>query len=339
MQLRIEVLVQRGEITESFHRVQAALVTTGGERRCVTASPERITTFRSAAKPFQLLPLVERGHADRLACSAEELAVMTSSHTGSARHVEMVAGLLARIGLSAADLRCGYHEPLDPGSRERLADHPEERTALYNNCSGKHAAMLALARFEGWSTHDYQRLDHPVQRLMRETFADVTGLSPGSIPVAVDGCSVAVFGVPLERMALAYARLGAASAEGSPRERSLARIREAMRTFPVAVGGAQRFSTALMAACDGRIVAKGGAEGLECLAVPEAGLGVAVKCEDGQERAVAPAVLALLEHAGAIREDELERLAAWRRPVVRNHAGLEVGAVVARVETLVANGT
>jgi L-asparaginase II len=332
MQLRIEVLVRRGGIVESRHRLQAALVTPGGEIRAATETPGVVTTFRSAAKPFQLLELVERGHADRWGFTPEELAVMSSSHTGSPHHLEIVAGILRRIGRGPEDLRCGFHEPLDAESRARLALHPEERSALYNNCSGKHAGMLALALSEGWPTEGYERLDHPVQQIMRRTIAEMTGVPADDVATAVDGCSVPVFGVPLSAMARSYARLADARPEGTPRDRALARIRDALRSFPFAVGGAQRFSTALMAAGGGRIVAKGGAEGLECVALLESRLGLAVKCEDGNDRAVSPAVIALLEHAGHLGSTEITALEAWRRPVLHNHAGLEVGVIEARLE-------
>ena len=149
MRALIEVVVRRGDIPESRHRVQAALSNPGGALEAETAEPHLITTFRSAAKPFQLLPLVERGHAERWRWSDEELAVMAASHTGSAYHVRQVTGILERLGLSPAHLACGYHEPLDPESRVLLAADPGARSPLYNNCSGKHAGMLCLALSEG----------------------------------------------------------------------------------------------------------------------------------------------------------------------------------------------
>jgi L-asparaginase II len=331
MRLSIEVLVRRGSIDESRHLLEAAVVRPDGSIVAATDHLHRITTFRSAAKPFQLLSLVERGHADAYGFIDEELAVMASSHTGSARHVELVSGILARAGVSVADLACGWHEPLDPGSRELLAREPSKRSALYNNCSGKHAGMLALARAEGWPTAGYERLDHPLQQLLKRTTAEMCGLASETVPIGIDGCSVPVIGAPLDAMARAYARLACASASGGARDAALVRIREAMRAFPIAAGGEQRFSTALIQASGGRVVSKGGAEGLECFALVEAGIGGAVKCEDGNDRAVAPAVIALLERLGELSNDALARLAPWRRPVIRNHAGIEAGALEARV--------
>src|SRR5215831_6215175 len=305
MRLQIEVVVRRGRIAESRHHIRAAVSDPAGRLVAGTADATTVTTFRSAAKPFQVLPLVERGHADRWGVSDEELAVMTSSHTGSPYHVGLVRGLLDRAGLSDRQMACGYHDPPDLESMAYLATHPGERTAIYNNCSGKHAGMLYLARAEGWPLEGYERASHPVQQLMRRTVAEICGMSPEAVEVAVDGCSVSVFGVPLTAMARAFAVLASAQPMGPDRSLALDRIRRAMQRHPRAVGGKGRFSTALMEAGGTHFVAKGGAEGLECLGVPARSLGIAVKCEDGQSRGVTPAVIALLAQLGEITPDEL----------------------------------
>jgi L-asparaginase II len=330
MRVQLDVVLWRGGIVESRHRMQLAVSDPEGALALETDSAAMETTFRSAAKPFQLLPLVERGHADRWGWSDEQLAVMTASHIGSASHVALVAGILQKMGLEERHLACGYHDPLDPQSLAHLRAHPEARGPLYNNCSGKHAGMLCLALSEGWPVEHYERPEHPVQQLMRRTIAEMCGLPPDRLAVAVDGCSVMVFGAPLARMARAFARLASASAtDADPRERALARIRGAMQAHPRAVGGVGRLSTALMEAAPGRLVAKGGAEGLECVGLPTARLGLALKCEDGHMRAVAPALVAVIERLGWMPGAAPEALAEWRHPVLRNHAGLEVGSLEA----------
>jgi len=334
MRLHIEVLVWRGTVLESRHRVQAALCRPDGRLEAATEQAGFVTTFRSSAKPFQLLPLVERGHADRWELNAEQLAIMAASHTGSRYHLALVAGILERLGLSDRHLACGFHEPLDPEVLADVRAHPGHRSALHNNCSGKHAGMLCLALSEGWPLAGYEQPDHPVQQLMRRTVAELCGLRPDQVAVAIDGCGASVFGLPLAAMARGYARLAAAAASEDPRQHALHRIRTAMAAYPMAVGGAGRFSTLLMQATGGRLLAKGGAEGLECVALPERGLGLAIKCEDGQVRGIPPAAIALLEQWGVLSEIELERLDAVRRPRVRNHAGIEVGRLEAVVESL-----
>ena len=334
MRLRIDATVWRGPIAESRHRFQAAVSAPDGALAAQTDEPRMVTTFRSAAKPFQLLPLVERGHAARWGFDDETLAVMTGSHIGSRYHVALVSGILARIGLSDHDLACGFHEPLDPESLVQIRMHPADRSPLYNNCSGKHAGMLALALAEGWPTQGYEQAGHPVQQHMKRAVADSCGVAPESLSVGVDGCSVSVFGVPLSGMARAYARLATARADGDAREQAMARIRDAMRAWPRATGGAGRLSSALMERAPARLVAKGGAEGLECVGLTERGLGLALKCEDGQSRAIGPALMGLLEQLEVLSEDEMTKLADLRGPVIRNHAGLEVGSLTAQVRVL-----
>ena len=325
MRIQLDVVVWRGSVAEARHRVQAAVTDARGTVIAASGAPELHTTFRSAAKPFQLLPLVERGHAASWGFDDEQLAVMAASHTGSAYHLRVVRSILDRIGLSHVHLACGYHDPLDPESLAHLATHPEERTALYNNCSGKHAGMLALALSERWPVAGYESAEHPLQQLMRATVAERCGLQPEQLSVGIDGCSVSVFGAPLAAMARSYARFAAARPGGEPREAAMSRIREAMIAHPVATGGDARFSTVLMQATQGRLVAKGGAEGLECVGVPERGLGLAVKCEDGAARAVAPAVIALLEHLDLLDAPARSGLGSWRTPALKNVVGLEVG--------------
>lgn len=330
---RIQMMVWRGAIAESRHRVDAIVCDPDG--RIVFDGGAITTTFRSAAKPFQLLPLVERGHAAHWGWSDEQLAIMAASHAGSAYHVALVAGILERLGLDERNLECGFHEPFDPASRATVVCDPEQRSAIYNNCSGKHAGMLCLAKSEGWPVEGYTHADHPVQRLMRQVVAEMSGLEPEQLEVAVDGCGVSVFGLPLAGMARAYARLAAAPADDGDRNRALARIRRAMQSHPRAVSGQGRFDTALMEATAGRVLSKGGAEGMQCIAVPGRGIGIALKVEDGQARASAPAALAVLEALGVLEPEELEALDAWRCPVIRNHAGTVVG----RIEVRVTNGT
>jgi L-asparaginase II len=332
MPLRIEVRVWRGTILESWHRVQAAVCDADGRLEAGTERPDLVTTFRSAAKPFQLLPLVERGHAARWGLTDEHLAVMASSHTGSSYHLRLVGELLERLGLGDEHLACGYHAPIDAEALAEVLAHPERRSAIHNNCSGKHAGMLCLALSEGWPVRGYERADHPVQQLMRVTVAEICGLAPEALAVAVDGCSVSVFGLPLSAMARGYARLAQAGSDGEGRQRALRRIRDAMAAYPVAVGGAERFSTVLTERTGSRLIAKGGAEGLECVAIARRGLGVAVKSEDGQARGVAPATIAVLEHLGELEPAERSTLAEIARPVVVNPAGLEVGSLEVVVE-------
>lgn len=334
MRIQLDVLVWRGSIVESRHRVQAIACSPDAGVLLATEAADLATSFRSSAKPFQCLPLVERGHADRWGFSDEQLAVMCASHTGSDDHLALVTGILERIGFGAADLACGWHMPKDPASRERLERDPALRSKLYNNCSGKHAGMLCMARSEGWPARGYETVDHPLQRVIRDTVAELAGVPAGTLAVGVDGCGAATFGLPIAGMARAFARLGAARSGGDAREAALARIRAAMMRYPAVVGGAGELTTQLMEIGGGRILAKGGAEGLQCIALPQQRLGVTLKAEDGASRGLGPAAIAVLELLDALPGTAPPALDELRRPIVRNYAGAEVGFIEATVRHL-----
>lgn len=328
MRFELEVLVRRGSAVESRHRLQCAVVDAQGTLVEGTPNAGLVTMFRSSAKPFQLLPLVERGHADRMGFTDEQLAVMASSHTGSRYHLQLVSGILSALGPGPEALACGYHDPEDPASRDDVFRAGAPRTALYNNCSGKHAGMLALALAEGWPIEGYHRPEHPMQQLFRQVIADACGVPAASMEAGTDGCNLPVFALPLPAMARGYARLAAARADAADaRTRALARIVRAMGAHARTVEGDGRTATQLMAATAGRIVAKGGAEGLLLAALTDRGLGVAIKCEDGASRPLAPAAIAVFERLGALAPAELAALELLRRPVVRNVVGAEVGAL------------
>lgn len=321
----IEVHVYRGAQVESVHLVDAAVVDAQGKLVASAGDPGRVTYWRSAAKPFQLLPLVEAGGVERFGLDARDLAVACASHGGEPVHVEQVRHFLAAAGLDEASLQCGAHPPLHEPSARALLARGEAPRPIHNNCSGKHAALLALARLFGAGTGGYLEQDHPVQRRVLEAVAAATGTPAARIAVAVDGCGAPVFALELAAMARAYARLAAAGEE-SP----LGRIRRAMVEHPYLVAGADRLSTELMEVLRPRLVAKSGAEGVFCAGLVDSGIGIAVKVRDGAQRAAGPALLAVLE-AAAVLAGARERLAHHLRPDVRNHAGRVTGYVAAEV--------
>ena len=329
MTIRVEVL--RGGIVESEHAVEGVVVDARGTVRAATARPDRVTFFRSSAKPFQLVPLVERGHADALGLTDRHLALMAASHSGEPAHVEGTLEILERAGAAVSDLECGFHFPEHAATEAWLhgAD-PAERTAAYHNCSGKHAGMVALALAEGWPVRGYTEPDHPVQRLMRETIATICGVDESTMPWAVDGCSASNPALSLIAMARGYATMAAAHADaGTPRERALARIRSAMAAHPDMVAGQGRFCTDFMRVTGGRLATKTGAEGLQCVAVPGMNLGIAVKAVDGTRRAVPPALVGWLASLGLLDRAEAEALAPHAAPTLTNTRNLVVGTLTA----------
>lgn len=321
----LEIRVLRGGRLESRHEVHGVTAGAGGREVTRHGDPGLQAYWRSSMKPFQALPLVEDGVTRSRSMSAEELALCCASHVGSREHVEGVRRLLRRLDLDEDDLACGSHRPFDGDEADRILRDGGSYGRLHNNCSGKHVGMLALALHHGWDPRGYQDLEHPVQARIREGLATWIDRPAESLAWGVDGCGVPTPYLSLEEMAEAYARLGRAARRG---EDAPAAVVGAMTAHPTLVSGAGRPVTRLMEATGGRVLAKEGAEGVFCLAVPGKGLGMAVKVADGARRATAPAVLRLLTDAGVLRSVEEDALAQLRSVPIHNTRGEAVGRIV-----------
>ena len=321
----LDVIATRGGVTESRHRVHAAVVGAGDRLVGAARDPGTVTFWRSCAKPFQVMPLLQSGGFDRVRWGDDQLALACASHGGEPEHVAIVEQMLADLGLEEGDLVCGPQEPLATRGARIIRESGIRPTRLHNNCSGKHAAMLARAHTERWTTEGYERAEHPVQRAATEEVARWTGVPVRALATAVDGCGVVVYGLPLEAMARAYRRLAEAAAEDADEP---SRIVHAMRTRPFLVGGTDRFDSVLMEETDGRVLAKIGAEGVHSVAVLDQRIGIAVKVEDGAARAQYPAVLRLLQHLEVLTEPLPPRLAELLARPVRNTRGEVVGELL-----------
>jgi len=329
----METLVEatRGKLVESRHRGIIALVDTEGKLLSSVGDVEQYVFMRSSAKPLQLIPLIESGAADHFQFTDKELAVMMASHSGEPFHIEAVRSILAKIGLHEGALLCGTHWPLNKEVARQLICRGQEPTAIHNNCSGKHAAMLALAVYGGHSVTDYISPDHPVQIQIRTSIADFAGLTPEQIKIGTDGCGVPVFGLPLWRAAYAYARLVSPANWPSLRREACRRIIGAMQRHPEMIAGTGQFNTDLIRIGGPRLVAKGGAEGYYAVGVlptdHHPGLGLTLKIEDGdlQGRASGPVILSCLQQIDVLQEDDIARLKShWPRSIY-NHRGEVVG--------------
>jgi len=285
----MQVELRRGPVVESRHQVHVAVVDGTGALVAHAGDPAFVTFWRSAAKPFQAMPLVEDGVADRFQLTAEDLALACASHSSEPPQVALVRDLLQKIGCSERDLLCGPHRPLaEPVARD-YETRGVRLTAVFSNCSGKHAGMLALAKHHGWPTEFYTRLEHPVQQRCLAEVSRWTEVPIGDIGVAVDGCGVACFALPLRSMALAYARLAGAE---------FRTLVEAMLHHPELIAGEGRPCTEMMRAHPGRVVTKVGAEGVYSALLVRERLGVALKVEDGHSVASALAMAAVLGELG-----------------------------------------
>ena len=331
---RVATVVRNG-LPESWH-CGAAVVVTPEDRQVARLGDPRLATYaRSAAKPFQALPLNLAGGAERFALASADLALICASHGGTPEHTARVETLLARGGFTPADLLCGAHAPMDPESAVRLAAEGAQPTALHNNCSGKHAGMLLACRLLGFDPADYIAPSHPLQQRILGHVARISGLPAEEIGIGVDGCSAPTFHLPLAAVARCYAALAhsrAAEIDGETKA-ALERIVQAMGEAPEMVAGPGRFTTRLIAATGGRVVGKEGAEGFYGVAVrgPVA-LGVALKIADGGERGRDGVVLAILGQLGALSGAELRELADHAEAPLYNHRGMRTGEVVADVE-------
>ena len=307
---------RRGTIVESRHHVHVAVVDGDGRLVARAGDPDLVTFWRSAAKPFQAMPLVTDGVAEQFGLTREMLAIACASHSSEPGQVQLVRDFLGKIGCSERDLLCGPHPPLSDKVAKDYETRGVRLTAVYSNCSGKHTAMLALARHHGWPTEFYTRLDHPVQQRCLTEVSAWSGVPKERIGVAVDGCGVACFAIPLRNMALAYAKL-----EG--------RIVEAMLRHPELLAGEGRPCTDMMRAHPGRVVTKVGADGVYSALLPQERLGVALKVEDGHGASAALAMAAVLAELGLRPQPESLRSKAvtnWRgEPVgdLRVNGGLE----------------
>ncbi|HEY1654572.1 MAG TPA: asparaginase [Candidatus Tumulicola sp.] len=320
--------VTRGRNLESVHRVAACAVDGRGRTIFALGSIDVPVYLRSTAKPFIAAAAVREGVVERFGLEPHEIALMAASHNGEPFHIEAVGAILRKIGLPATALACGPHAPYDPASAEELARNGVAFTAIHNNCSGKHAGILALCRVLEADAGSYLDVDNPAERRILGLCARLCGLPVESLQLGVDGCGIPVFAAPLRNAALAFARLATLEGIDERDARALHVVRDAMIAFPQYVAGTGEFDTALMRAARGRIAAKSGAEGVHGLADITNATGLVLKVVDGAARACAPAAVAAIRHLQLLDEDALASLESFARPPVRNRAGVQVGAIL-----------
>lgn len=323
--------VTRGETVESIHRGHAVAIDGDGNTILSLGEPKTVTFFRSACKPLQALPFITSGACDALGYSEEEIALACASHSGEARHVRIAQLMLERAGLSEAHLHCGAHLPFNEKESERMLREGEHPTQLHNNCSGKHAAMLAFAKHIEAEIADYESIDNPVQQAIVETISLFAGVPAAEIRIATDGCAAPNFALPLSSMAKSFLSLVDPPDNFPDDIRSAcSRIVSAMTNFPELIGGNERLDTILMQAAPGKIISKVGADGVWlCAVLPDenrqSGLSIALKVEDGDDRRARPVIaVELLKHFGILSREDLPELSPMP---VKNRRGDVVGSV------------
>src|SRR5215218_9108103 len=312
--------VTRGELVESVHRGRFATCDPRGDVLEALGDPEAYVYLRSAAKPFQALPLILSGTADAFGLTDKELAVACASHNAEEPHLAAVRSILEKAGLSEADLQSGVHPPMYEPADAKLIRSGEEPRPIHSNCSGKHSGMLAVCVHEGYETLDYRDPGHPLQRRILGLLAEVCGAENDEVLIAGDNCGVPAFALPLRSFATGLARVVTGEELPDRVAGAALRIRDAMCSHPFMVAGTGRFDTDLMGRT--HLLTKGGAEGVLAVGDPE-GWGLALKVSDGSQRAVRPAGLAVL------RQMDVE-VGAWDAAVRGLH-----GETVGELEPLI----
>jgi L-asparaginase II len=353
----IAAVSYRGPATENTHAAHVAVVDARGTLLWRFGDPYRPTLPRSAIKPAQALAVLESGAFERYALDEADLALCCASHNSEPRHIERARGMLAAIGASEAELRCGSHAPLSEAVYRSWIKAGYTPSPLCSNCSGKHAGMLAAARALGLPSADYHAAHHPLQVRVAQTVAQLCDLPEDAIAWGIDGCNLPTPSFALDRLARVFAKLAAADAQtraeiapaaaASPgaaanlltntapadtRTAALARLYRAMTRYPELVAGEGRFCTALMQAYEGTLVGKVGADASYALGYPAQGLGLAVKVEDGNTTVVYALVVELLHQLQLGTPAMRARLDAWRRPSIVNTAGIVTGHIEPRLK-------
>ncbi len=330
--------VLRGGRVESVHRGCVAVMDEDGQLLASAGAPNTAIYLRSAAKPFQAMPLIAAGGVEAFRLGSDEIALMCASHGGEARHVRVARRLLRRGRFSIEDLACGAHLPLDEPTAQALLRRGRKPTALHSNCSGKHAGLLLACRLLGFVPAGYWEPGHPIQGEIRSRIAALCGVPPAALRTAVDGCSLPAFFLPLSALALLYARLVARRRpDESAAERAVRdRITRAMWESPAMVAGRERFTTDLLQAGPGRWIGKEGAEGVYAIGIRARtargkSFGVSFKMEDGSSRARDAVALDILDRLGWLSAAARRHLVSYRSPLIRSVRGWEVGSIKAEV--------
>lgn len=333
MESEILAKVIRGETVESIHRGHLIVVDGEGKTLFSLGNPETVAFWRSSAKPFQAIPFLKSGAADKFGFTEKEIALACGSHSGERMHTETAAKMLERINLNETDLRCGAHAPFDEKRTEEMIRAGEKPTQLHNNCSGKHAAMLAFTKEANADLQTYELFEHPLQQAILETVAEFTDVPISEIKIGIDGCAAPNFAVSISAMTRAFARLvhPPKTFDTETRE-ACRRIVTAMINCPEMIGGTNRLDTLLMQAKRGVLISKIGAEGVYSAGIlpsPQykTGLGIALKIEDGDDKRARAVVL--IELLRQLEIFDAETLREFSPLPIKNRRGETVGRVEA----------
>jgi L-asparaginase II len=324
--------IYRGNLVENIYRGDIAIVNTRGKITFSAGDSEKITYWRSAAKPIQVMPVILSGAADKYKLTDKEIAIMSASHNGEEKHIKLVYKILDKIGLDEKALLCGIHMPFHKPTAKYLHENKIKISPVYNPCSGKHVAQLTLCQYYGWRIDDYYRLEHPVQQMIIDVIAAITEYPKEKIYLGIDGCGVPVFGLPVKNMSFAYTRIVNSELLPSEYQQAAKRIVTSMIKYPDIVGGTDRFDTDLIRISEGNLLAKSGADGVFCIGVRNnnnnKGIGITIKMESGNMIFLPMVVIQVLSQLKILSKEKLNQLEKYCPLWVKNYRNEKVGSFI-----------
>ena len=314
--------IHRGDFIESIHVAYAVVVDKKGEIVYSSGDPHYLTCVRSTLKPFQASAAVKEGAIKAVRFTPVEIALMCASHNGEDIHVNTAKSMLDKIGYDTSYYECGTHFPYDKESKKKLIQNEENSSALHNNCSGKHAGMLCLAKYLQVDPKGYTDPDHQVQQLIMKQVKRFSELD--EFPLATDGCSAPVPFLPLFNIALMYQKFASGNYD------ELNTLFDAVTSNPYLIAGKNRFDTDFIEAMDGKAVTKVGGEAVRGLGIRSGNgevFGIALKVLDGNQRCSPIATMAVLDELDLLTKDQSEKLSSYKKTVLRNHRKIETGII------------
>ena len=320
----IGVEVTRGNMVESQHLVSAVLSKSDGTMEKIWGDPEMLVFPRSAVKPIQSVALVSSGAVEKFNLSSKEIALSCASHGGETNHVDLVKSWLSKLDLNETDLECGSHWPSHLESTHQMIAKGLYPETIHNNCSGKHMGFLTMALQFGYPHKNYIQQDHPVQQRVQKVLEEFCDVDFIQSQLAIDGCSVPTWAIPLRNLAMGFARWGSGTFLNPKFIQAARLILEAMVKHPHLVAGQGRCCTRVLNHFKGKVLVKTGAEGVYCASFPKLGLGLALKCHDGHNRASEAALVSIIQNLGLIDDNGAELLSPHK---LRNHNNLLVGKI------------
>lgn len=332
----VVVKIFRGNLIENLYRGDVSIIKNPGNSIYSLGDEQKLTYWRSAAKPIQALPVIYSGAYQRYGFTDQELAIMAGSHNGEEKHIKLVFSILDKINLTEKDLKCGICPPVHRPTANYLKKNGIEITPAYNPCSGKHAAQLSLCKYYSWPVTDYYSVNHPVQQMILDIVGDISEYTKEKIYLGIDDCTVPVFGMPLKNMSKAYARI--ANWESLPKQYKQAaqKMFFSMVNNPDIVGGTDRFDTDLMKVSDGNLVAKSGADGVFCIGIryekEDSSLGITIKMESGNMKFMPLAVIRILGQIKILSEKQIQKLKKYEPSDILNYRDEKIGYITSDFE-------